>query len=501
MLNRFSIWARLFLPAALAGTVLCTPLGYADQPDADLVKQGTAALKHHDYDVAIAKFSEAIRLAPNDAEAWGRRGEAYADKRDYDPARADCAQAVKLAPTSGDAYRRCGIVYYHAKEFERAIAAYDTAIKLDPQIAPAYSDRGMTYFRLEQTDRAISDFDQALKLDPSLSDAYVMRGNAWLVKGDFDRASDDFNRALEADPKSAYAYVSRGYAAAWRYDFDDAISDYNRAISIDPTYQDAYRFRDEALQRKSNAWWGPIYLFFMGVGVLALLFWVFWTYISPTAFSHEVDRQFKRMPDGRLVFYPRLKGVGYVVPDAEKEKALRSFAKDFRSAAPASGILWVILFFILVWSVQGLVTSQLVRLGISPSDGIFLCTLSAFILMMLARQIAFSRWRRAAVHGLAIASEKGELPKFDLRMDDLISDIPVPFRWIALALVLFLFYWSFRGLWIELHEFSLRGFENSSIVDWLGIPAGIIWLWYGGRLLNYAIRRHRRRTDQAQKAA
>ncbi len=391
-------------------------------------------------------------------------------------------------------------MYYHAKDFGRAIAEYDTAIKLDPRIASAYSGRGLAYFRLEQTDRAISDLDQALKLDPSLSEPYVMRGNAWLVKGDFDRAWDDFNRALEADPKNAYAYVSRGYAAAWRYDFDDAIADYDRAISIDPTYKDAYRYRDEALAHKSNAWWGPIYLFLMGVGVLALLFWTFWTYISPTAFSHEVDRQFKRMPDGRLVFYPRLKGVGYVVPDAEKEKALRSFAKDLRSAWPASGILWVMLFCILVWSFRRLFISQLLRLGIPTSDGFYICSMGAFVLMLLARQVAFARWRRAAVRGLATASEKGELPKFDLRMDDLINDIPVPFRWIALAFVLFLFYSSLKGLWIELHEFSVTRLQNNSIVDWIGILAGIFWLWYGGRLLNYAVRRYRRKVDQTQNA-
>jgi len=127
--------------------------------------------------------------------------------------------------------------------------------------------------------------------------------------------------------------------------------------------------------------------------------------------------------------------------------------------------------------------------------------MGAFVLMMLARQIAFSRWRRAEVRGLATASEKGELPKFDLRMDDLINDIPVPFRWIALALVLFLFYSSFKGLWIELHEFSLTRLQNNSVVDWIGILAGIFCLWYGGRLLNYAVRRHRRGIDQPQKVA
>jgi tetratricopeptide (TPR) repeat protein len=500
-MKRFSIRARLFLLAALAGTVLCTALGYADPPDADLVKQGTAALKHRDYDIAIAKLSDAIRLAPSDADAWGRRGEAYAAKGKSDKAVADCAQAVKLAPSSGEAYGQCGYVYLHANDFGRAIEAYSAAIKLDPRHASAYSSRGLSYSEVGQTDRAISDYDTAIQLDPSQSDVYVLRGNAWFMKGKFGRARADYDQALKVDPKNAYAYLCRGVADRQRYAYDEAIADYNKAISIDPNYKDAYRYRDEALQGKSNAWWGPIYLFLMGVGVLALLFAAFWTYISPTAFRHGVDRHFKRMPDGSLVFYPRLKGVGYVVPDAEKETALRSFAKDTRLAAPASGILWAILFCVLVWPFQGLFTSQLLRLGISTSDGIFIYFMGSAVLMLLARKVALSRWRRAAVRGLARASEKGELPKFDLRMDDLINDMPVPFRWVALAFVLFLFYWSFKGQWIALHEFSFTRIGNNSIVDWLGIPASIFWLWYGGRLLNYAVRRHQRGIDQTQKAA
>lgn len=501
MLKGFSIWTRVFLLAALAGTMLGTALGYADQPDADLVKQGTAALKQRDYDIAIAKFSDAIRLAPNDSEAWGKRGEAYAAKGKSDNAVADCAQAVKLAPSSSEAYVRCGYVYFHTNDFERAIEASSAAIKLDPRHSSAYSSRGLSYSEIGQTDRAISDYDTAIQLDPSQSDVYVLRGNAWFMKSKFDRARADYDQALKVDPKNAYAYLCRGVAARQRNAYDDAIADYNKAINIDPHYKDAYRYRDEALQGKSNAWWGPIYLFLMGVGALALMFSAFWTYISPTAFRHGVDRHFKRMPDGRLVFYPRLKGVGYVVPDAEREKALRSFAKDIRSAGPASGILWAILFCVLAWPFWGLFTSQLSRLGISTSDGIFIYFMGSAVLMLLARKITLSRWRLAAVRGLATASEKGELPKFDLRMDDLINDMPVPFRWVALAFVLFLFYWSFKGLWIALDEFSLTRLQGNSLDDWLGIPASIFWLWYGWRLLAYGVRRRRRAADPAQKAA
>jgi hypothetical protein len=357
------------------------------------------------------------------------------------------------------------------------------------------------YFHANDFERAIADYDTAIQLDPTQSDVYVLRGNAWFMKGKYDRARADYDQALKVDPKNAYAYLCRGVASVHRYAYDDAIDDYSKAITIDPNYKDAYQYRDQAVRYKKSAFWGPIYLFLMGVGALALMFVAFWTYISPTAFRHGVDRHFKRMPDGRLVFYPRLRGVGYVVPDAEKETALRSFSKDNRSAAPASGILWAILFYVLVWPFRGLFISQLSRLGISTSDGTFIFSMVPVVLMLLVRRVAFSRLRRAAVRGLATASEKGELPKFDLRMDDLINDMPVPFRWVALAFVLFLFYWSFKGMWIALHEFSLTRIRNNSIVDWLGIPASIFWLWYGWRLLAYAVRRRRRAADPAQKAA
>jgi tetratricopeptide (TPR) repeat protein len=501
MLKRISIRTRLLLLAALAGTMLCTALGYADQPDADLVKQGTAALKQHDYDVAIAKFSEAIRLAPNDAEAWGRRGEAYAAKGKIEDAVADCAQGVKLAPNSSEAHGRCGYVYYHANEFERAIAAYDTAIKLDPRIASAYTGRGLAYSRLEQTDRAISDFDQALKLDPSQSDVYVVRGNAWLVKGDFDRAWDDFNRALEADPKNAYAYVSRGYAAAWRYDFDDAIADYDRAISIDPTYKDAYRYRDEALKHKSDTRWGYAYLVLISIGMLALVFAAFRTYNSPTAFSHGVERHFERNSDGRLVFYPKMKGAGYFVPDNEKEQELRLFVRRSRAAALAYGVLGPVLMFVLVLPSMAVLTRLQLRTGISTSAAISVASFGCVSAVLGGGLILFSRWRRAAVSSLVEVVEKREPPSSDQQIDDFVLDMPVAVRWIVLALMLFLVFQSLKGLWHVGHKLSLAHIESMSLFDWLRIGSYPLVLWCCGKLLVYAARQLGRRADQAEKPA
>ncbi len=131
MPKKFNIGWLLFLALALTAAPLC----HADTRDAELVKQGTDALKRKDYDTAIARLSDAIRLAPDDAEAWSARGEAHAHKGDSAPALLDCAESLKLAPGSSKVYRRCGNVHYIARDYRSAITNYDVAIQLDPHSA------------------------------------------------------------------------------------------------------------------------------------------------------------------------------------------------------------------------------------------------------------------------------------------------------------------------------------------------------------------------------
>jgi len=499
MLKQFYIGARVLLAVALGAAILGATPGYADTRDADLVKQGTDALRHREYDVAIARFSDAIRLAPEDAEGWSRRGEAYADKGDHIRARADCAQAISLAPSSSEVYRRCGNVYFIEEDFQRAIANYDTAIKFDPRNAYAFANRGSAYGSLKQTDLAIADYNRALTLDPSLSSTYASRGNAWLRKDDFDRAWDDFNRAVQADPKNAYAYVSRGYAAASRYAYDDAIADYDRAISVDPTYKDAYRYREFALQQKGDMWWGKIYLVLLGVGMLALLFAAFWTYISPTAFSHGVERHFKRTPDGRLIYYPTIKGAGYVVPDAQREQALRVFTKQSQSVALGLGVLGPVLMSALTVLVMWGLTALRAQLGISATAAILISSFGSVLLILGGGLLAFSSGRRAAVRGLIKASEKGVQPRFDQWTNDFVMDMPVAVRWIVLAVIIFVVFQSFKGLWRVRHEVSLARLESISYFGWLCIVGNICVLWYCGKLLILAAQERVRRARQVEK--
>jgi tetratricopeptide (TPR) repeat protein len=497
MLKKFNIATLVLLAVTLTGAPLC----HADTRDADLVKQGIDALKRKDYDTAVARLSDAIRLVPDDAEAWGARGEAHARKGDSALALSDCAESLKLAPGSSDVYRRCGNIHYIAGDYRSAIANYDVAIQLDPNSAVVYLNRGIAYSRLEQTDRSVADYDEALKLDPSQSNAHAWRGYAWWQKGDFDRAWDDFNRAIEADPKNAFAFFSRGYAAASRYDYDDAIADYDKAISLDPTYKDAYRYRDDALRHKSDARWGYLNLVLIGIGMVAALFAAFRAYASPTGFSHSVDRHFKHMPDGRLLFYPRMKGAGYVVPDAKTEQDLRVFTKDSRAGAIAFGVLGPVLMCALIPIVWPVLTWLQSRFGISSNAAIFISSFGTVALILGGGLIAFSSWRRAATRGLEQAEERGGPLEYEQLTYEFVEDMPPAVRWIALAVMAFLLFQSFKGLWRWSHDLSLAHLELMPWFGWMAVATNFFVLWYCGKLLIYAIRERGRRARSSEKPA
>lgn len=55
-------------------------------------------MKLKNYDKAIEVLDEALELAPENAKAWYRRGQAYHGKREYQKSVADLKKALQYAP-------------------------------------------------------------------------------------------------------------------------------------------------------------------------------------------------------------------------------------------------------------------------------------------------------------------------------------------------------------------------------------------------------------------
>ena len=149
------------------------------------------AFEYHrkrDNELAIADYTEAVRIDPDDPDAFYGRGNAWREKHDYDRAIADYGQAIRLDPKFAHAYNNRGIAYARKGEGHHAIADHSQAIRLNPDDAAFYKLRADAYARQNDNDRAITDLDQAIRLDPKFIAAYTSRGDAYAGKGEHARA-------------------------------------------------------------------------------------------------------------------------------------------------------------------------------------------------------------------------------------------------------------------------------------------------------------------------
>jgi tetratricopeptide (TPR) repeat protein len=216
------------------------------------LERGIAYDSKGDYDRAIADYNQAIRLNPDYYTAYNNRGDAYGGKGDYDRAIADYNQVIRLNPDIDAAFNNRGLVYKNKGDYDMAIADYTQAIRINPYYAIGFNNRGLAYYDKGDFDMAIADFTQAIRLDPDNAQAYKNRGDAYIGKRDYDRAITDLNQAIRLDPDNAIALNSRAIAYNYKGDYDRAITDYTQVIRLDPDYVYAYLRRGVAYAFKKD---------------------------------------------------------------------------------------------------------------------------------------------------------------------------------------------------------------------------------------------------------
>ncbi|MCL2937643.1 MAG: tetratricopeptide repeat protein, partial [Trichodesmium sp. MAG_R02] len=212
-------------------------------------------LKHHnqeEYDLAIAKYNQAILLHPKYADAYNNRGNIYDHQGKYDLALADYSQAIQLEPKYAKVYYNRGIIYSNQGKYDLALADYNKAIQLKPKYANAYNNRGNIYDNQGKYDLALADYNQAIQLEPRYAEPYNNRGWAYDNQGKYDLALADYNQAIQLHPRYVKAYNNRGIVYSNQGKYDLAIADYNKAIQLYPKYAHAYYNRGLVNKTKGN---------------------------------------------------------------------------------------------------------------------------------------------------------------------------------------------------------------------------------------------------------
>ena len=160
---------------------------------------------------AIEYLNQAIRLKPDDADVYSRRGDVYFSMRIFERTIEDYSRAILLRPADYSYYLLRGGVYGILGQSKKAIQDFDQAILLKPDFADAYFLRGIEYTGQDQHYLAIKDFDQAILLKPDFAKAYNVRGLTYLISGNTLKGCSSLIRACElGDCKNYHSNKSKG---------------------------------------------------------------------------------------------------------------------------------------------------------------------------------------------------------------------------------------------------------------------------------------------------
>lgn len=179
--------------------------------------------------------------SPDSAEAFLAKGEKSFRNRDFDDAIAKFSESIRLRPSYAIGYLRRGWSYLVKRNWDRAIADFTEAIRLGPDSADAYYARGFAYLGKDQSYQAIKDCNDALRLDTHHAEAYYTRGFAHQIGGNNSSAVEDFTNAIRIKPDYVDAYLNRSSALFGLRKFNDALADCIEADRLKPGCADTLR--------------------------------------------------------------------------------------------------------------------------------------------------------------------------------------------------------------------------------------------------------------------
>ncbi|KAI1078357.1 hypothetical protein F5B20DRAFT_226184 [Whalleya microplaca] len=229
-----------------------------DAEEAELHKaDGNKAFKQKDYKRAIAEYTSAIQLMPDEPTYLSNRAAANMSDARYGAALDDCLQAVKLDPTNPKFLLRLARIYTALGRPEEAMTTF-------ARIHPPASAKDMAaakemqhHFRAAQDalERGTSGsmvlhaLDQAEKLlgvgAGKPRKWQLMRGNAYLKMGGMNALGEAQNVAmaiLRQNSQDPEALVLRGRALYAQGENDKAVQHFRKALSCDPDFKDAVKW-------------------------------------------------------------------------------------------------------------------------------------------------------------------------------------------------------------------------------------------------------------------
>jgi TolB-like protein len=184
------------------------------------LKTVSSRLDSKAYPIAIAQYTEAIRLDPGYALAFARRSNAYSyyaeeaatgAREGFDKAQADARHALNLAPDLAQAHLALALVLeVGTLDFKQANDEYQRALALSPGNADVLRTSGQYAVLMGHFDVGVAAAQRAVVLDPLARASHGTLGNALFTARRYQEAVSAYSEAINIAPDYKATYGDRG---------------------------------------------------------------------------------------------------------------------------------------------------------------------------------------------------------------------------------------------------------------------------------------------------
>merc|ERR1711998_456758 len=246
--------------------------------------RAAAYMAMEQYDKALADADDCIRLQPNWAKGYSRRGAALFRMEKLGPARDAFEKGLELDKDNAT-YVRCtkqelqlvmdaitqrkeeslefkerAIEAFNVQNFKRAEQHLSSAIELDPENHVFYSNRAAAYMAMEKFDKALKDANECVRLQPTWAKGYSRQAAAFLSLGELPQARESCMKGLDLEPDNtqvkeelrrveiaeSLALKDSATEAFKAQDYEKAVEDSDECIRLQPTWAKGYSRRAAA---------------------------------------------------------------------------------------------------------------------------------------------------------------------------------------------------------------------------------------------------------------
>ena len=180
-----------------------------------IFEEGVAASRAGSHDAAIAKFNEALAVAPTCFDCQFNIGVALMAKKDEKAAEEAWKKAIEMKPDYAEALNALSTLYNNQKRFDEAAAMSAKAATSGGGAgsADATFNQGIILWNQGKIAEAKAKFEETLKANPNHADAHYQFGMALLNEGKLAEAVAEFESYVKLAPDGQYATQAKGMIA------------------------------------------------------------------------------------------------------------------------------------------------------------------------------------------------------------------------------------------------------------------------------------------------